>query len=101
MPPRLAHRTSEEWGLLGDGAGNVRVAASDDLVVRTATGRVQFATYNRADTGEVTFAGGVYTPTTVVPSNFVEGTAVLLERQSGRAPNQWRVVSIVQSATSA
>jgi hypothetical protein len=99
MPPRFAHRTSTEWGLLGDGAGNIRVANSDDLVVRTANGRVQFATYARQDTGEVTYASGVYTASGTVPTNFVEDTAVLLERQSGRAPNQWRVVSIVQSAS--
>ena len=90
---RFAHRTAAEVGILGDGAGNMRIAATDLVLFRlgTSTGRVMIGHLPRVRTGEIVFSGGSYTLVTGTPA-LPEGAIVFVERLSGRAPCGWRVV---------
>ena len=94
---RFAHRTAAEVGVLGDGAGNVRIVNTDLVLFRlgTSTGQTQVGHLPRVLTGEVTFSGGVYTvtPGEIAATALTEGAICFVERLSGRAPCGWRVVA--------
>ena len=92
---RVAHRTAAEVGVLGDGAGNVRIVNTDLVLFRlgTTAGRPQVGHLPRVLTGEMTFANGVYSVPLYVPEDVLtEGAICFVERLSGRAPCGWRIV---------